>query len=91
MWWGWWPHEREAVVSKRARYDGPLDKVVVHLPPGVVEGGADDYQTWEVERGHQLPADAPAKLRDELTAGSDWTEVDQSDGKNSDDKSGKGE
>ena len=61
-------------MSKRARFDGPYESVTILWPPGAV----NPENTWTVERGHYLPDDAPAKLRDELTAGSDWTEVDYS-------------
>lgn len=68
-------------MSKRARYDGPYEKVVVHWPPGETAVGSTDYQTWEVEQNSLLPAEAPAKLRDELTSRDDWSEVDHSTGK----------
>jgi hypothetical protein len=56
-------------VSKRARYDGPYTAVDVHLPDGEIV---------TVERGHQLPAEVPATVRDELLARPDWSEVQQS-------------
>jgi hypothetical protein len=58
---------------KKARYDGAHEAVVVTWPPGA----AYPEQTWLVQRGHQLPQDAPAPLRDELLAGPDWNEVEQ--------------
>lgn len=72
-------------AQKRARYNGP-QKVVVHWPPGETNVGNPDYQTWEVEPGGLLPADAPAKLRDELAANPDWTEVAHAAGSKSDEK-----
>ncbi len=59
-------------MPKRARYDGAYNEVTILWPPGAV----NPENTWTVERGHYLPADAPAPLRNELTAGPDWTEVD---------------
>ena len=63
-------------MSKRARYDGPWPKARVTWPPGETA----PEQEWLVEPGHLLPADAPAKLRDELVRGDDWTEVEHSSG-----------
>jgi hypothetical protein len=74
-------------MSKRARYDGPYPAVKVTWPPGRTDVGSEDYKEWVVEVGHQLPEDAPAKLRDELTATDYWTEVDQASSKSE----GKGE
>jgi hypothetical protein len=59
-------------MSKRARFDGPAEAAPVHWPPGEVY----PEKVWTVEKGHYLPDDAPAALRDELTAGPYWTEVD---------------
>lgn len=61
---------------KRARYDGPHTAVVID-PNGL---------NITVERGHLLPVEhngenVPAKLRDELLARDDWTEVDQAAGR----------
>lgn len=58
---------------KRARYDGPSLAVEVQIP---------DVPAFAVERGHLLPLDVdgvnvPAKVRDELTARPDWSEVEQ--------------
>lgn len=63
-------------MSKRARYDGPYPEVLVKWPPGET---ADTEETaeWTVKQGGLLPAEAPAKLRDELTASDYWSEVDQ--------------
>lgn len=61
-------------MPKRVRYDGPSTAVDVHLPDGVVT----------VERGHLLPAEAPAAIRDELAARGDWSEVQQSTPKQED-------
>jgi hypothetical protein len=60
-------------MSKRARYDGPFAEVRVTWPPGA----AYPENEWLVKQGHQLPAEAPAALRDELVKGDDWSEVDQ--------------
>lgn len=66
-------------MSKRARYDGPFDEVVVKWPPGET-AETEETQQWSVKRDGLLPADAPAKLRDELTASDFWTEVEQASG-----------
>ena len=68
-------------MSRRARYDGPFEEVVVRWPPGETAG----QQQWTVKRDGLLDADAPAALRDELTAGPDWTEVEQASGKKKED------
>lgn len=58
-------------MSKRARYTGSVP-IRVTWPPGEVY----DFEHDEVvEPSHQLSADAPAKLRDELLTRDDWTEV----------------
>lgn len=54
-------------MPKRVRYDGPHTAVDVHLPDGIVT----------VERGHLLPTEAPAAIRDEFAARADWSEVQQ--------------
>jgi hypothetical protein len=65
-------------VAKRARYDGPWAKTRVSWPPGET---APEYEAL-VEKGHLLPADAPAKLRDSLVADNpDWAEVEHASGK----------
>lgn len=53
---------------KRARYDGPSMAVEVQIP---------DAEPVAVQRGHLLPDDVPAKIRDELLERPDWAEVDQ--------------
>lgn len=68
-------------MSKRVRYDGPFDEVNVGWPPGQVPA----EQTWTVKANHLLPEDIPAKLRDELAAREDFTEVEQADGKKKED------
>lgn len=62
-------------MSKRARYDGGYaDGVFVE----------DQYQegapVYHVKQSGLLPQDASAKLRDELLAGEDWTDVQQATG-----------
>lgn len=55
---------------KKARYVGPSGTgVEVTLPDG---------RTVHVPQGGELPADAPADLRDALLAQEDWTEVNRS-------------
>lgn len=58
-------------MTKRARFDGPEPSVQVY-PAGDVY--AQPLAT--VERGHLLPEDVPAAVRDELLARDNWTEVD---------------
>lgn len=67
-------------MTKRARYDGPYDEVVVQ------DSAAGIYsEGWIVKRGSWLPDDAPARVRDELLQDSDaWTEVKQADTKKDD-------
>lgn len=67
-------------MTKRARYDGPHEEVIV------IDSSADLYedggpQRWIVERGHLLPEDVPARIRDELTHKDNpfWSEVNQAD------------
>jgi hypothetical protein len=69
-------------MSKRARYDGPFPEVLVDLSEGDVN--STDHVT--VERGKLLPDSVPAKIRDELLAGPDWSEVKQADQTKTDDK-----
>lgn len=59
----------------RARYDGPHEEIAIFDPE------ADAYQppVAVVQKGHYLPTDVPARIRDELTAGDYWTEVRQAD------------
>jgi hypothetical protein len=61
-------------MSKRARYDGPHEEVFVFDPEADVYAPPID----RVTRGGLLSADAPARVRDELTKGDDWTEVQHS-------------
>lgn len=61
-------------MSKRAKYVGPFPEVRVEWPPGATA----PEEFWLVAQNHLLPADAPAALRDELLAGDDWSEVEQS-------------
>ena len=61
--------------KSRARYTGPFNEVVVQWPPG--ETRPSETQSWTVKQNDWLPDDAPAKLRDELLAGADWSEVEQ--------------
>lgn len=60
-------------MSKRARYDGPHEEVVViDSQEGIYAKPID-----VVKRGGLLTADAPARIRDELLASADWTAVSQ--------------
>lgn len=61
-------------MSKRARYDGPHSEVLVF------DGQNDVYAqpVAKVKRGGLLPQDVPARVRDELLAGDDWSEVQHS-------------
>jgi hypothetical protein len=60
--------------TKRARYDGPHQEVVVQ------DSAAGIYsEGWVVKRGGWLPDNAPAHVRDDLLASDEWTEVKQSD------------
>jgi hypothetical protein len=38
-------------------------------------------EVWIVKRGGLLPADAPARVRDDLLASEEWSEVKQADQK----------
>jgi hypothetical protein len=60
-------------MAKRARYDGPSPVVYVDYLD-------DDNgpQQIAVERGHLLPAEVPAKVRDSLLEQDTWSSVDQS-------------
>jgi hypothetical protein len=67
-------------VTKRARYDGPHEEVVV------IDSEADLYADggpprWVVQKGHLLPEDAPARIRDEFLHKDNefWSEVNQAD------------
>ena len=73
-------------MSKRARYDGPN-------PVYVIPDEGDLSRSVEpilVEPGHLLPADVPAKVRDDLLRSADWTEVadPSGSGKTTSDKKG---
>lgn len=62
--------------TKRARYDGPYEEVAVQdSEAGIYAEG------WIVKRGGFLPADAPARVRDDLLASEEWSEVKQADQK----------
>jgi hypothetical protein len=74
-------------VTRRARYTGPYEKVDIF--DSNAEEGVYAPKLATVERGHLLPADVPARIRDELLAGEDWSEVEQSSGKD-DEKKGDG-
>lgn len=58
--------------TKRARYHGP-EEIRVYDPQGTVYDDPIDV----VAPGGLLSADAPARVRDELLARSDWSEVKQ--------------
>lgn len=61
-------------MSRRARYDGPYEEVVIFDSEAGVESGPIDT----VKRGGWLSGDVPARIRDELLGRPDWTEVQQS-------------
>jgi hypothetical protein len=63
--------------TKRARYDGPYEEVVVQ------DSQAGIYsEAWVVKRGGLLPAEAPARVRDELLQDTEaWAEVKQAEQK----------
>jgi hypothetical protein len=58
-------------MSKRARFDGPHDDVFVFDPEASVEAPPIDH----VKRGDLLSNDVPARIRDELLARDNWSEV----------------
>lgn len=58
-------------MPKRARYDGAYEEVAIFDPQADVFSGPVDI----VKRGGLLSADVPARIRDDLLAGDDWTEV----------------
>ena len=58
-------------MSKRARWDGP-GPVHVYDP----EASVYDPPLATVEPGHHLPDDVPARIRKELVARDNWTEVE---------------
>jgi hypothetical protein len=61
-------------MSKRARYTGNPPGRDIYWPPGAVQ----PEKHWFVEPNHWLPEDVPAKLRDELLATDDFSEVEES-------------
>lgn len=71
-------------MSKRARYDGPFDEVVVVDS----QEGVYAQPLAVVKRGALLPADAPARIRDELLASDYWSEVKQAEHTKTDDEKG---
>lgn len=60
---------------KRARYDGPHEEVAVYDSQAGVYAEPVDI----VKRGGLLTADAPARVRDDLLASEEWSEVNQAD------------
>lgn len=60
----------------RARYDGPYEEVLVFDS----EAGVHARPIDTVRRGGLLSADVPARIRNELTAREDWTEVRHASG-----------
>ena len=62
---------------KRARYDGPYDEVSVY--DNEHEDGVYAGPVAVVQRGHLLPDDVRAPIRDELIKGGYWSEVNQAD------------
>lgn len=67
-------------MAKRARYDGPHPLVFVE-----VEG---EPKPIAVERGHLLPAEVAASVRDSLLEQDDWSSVDQPTGPKKDGEEG---
>lgn len=63
-------------MSRRAKYVGPHLEVAVYDPKGTVYDGP----VATVERGHLLPADVAAYIRDDLLSREDWTEVQDPSG-----------
>lgn len=58
-------------MSKQVRYDGPfLEVLVIDSQAGIYAG-----PIAVVKRGENLPANVPDRIRDELAAREDWTEV----------------
>ena len=57
--------------QRRARYDGPHPEVVIFDPEADIT--APPIATLKV--GEYTPADMPARIRDELTARDNFTEV----------------
>lgn len=69
-------------MTKRARYDGPYEEVAVY--DAEHEDGVHAGPVAVVQRGHLLPDDVRAPIRDELIKGGYWSEVNQADQKKSD-------
>lgn len=63
-------------MSKRARYTGNPPGVWVEWPAGEVY--VPEENRVFVEPNHLLPDEVPAKVRDELLKGDDFSEVEQS-------------
>lgn len=59
-------------MPKRARFDGPSDDIQIYDS----EEGPYAAPIATVKRGGYLPEDVPARIRDELLARDNWTEVD---------------
>jgi hypothetical protein len=62
-------------MTKRARYDGPHEAVLIFDSEASVEAPP----LAEVQRGGLLPADVPARIRDELLGRDNWSEVNQAE------------
>ncbi len=71
------------MTMKRARFDGPHDEILVFDPQAGVYAGPID----SVKRGGLLSTDVPARIRDELLARDNWTEVKQPDQTKGEEKS----
>lgn len=69
-------------MTKRARYDGPHEEVAVFDS----EAGVYADPVAVVQRGGLLPADVPARIRDELLQSEWWSEVKQADQPTAQDK-----
>jgi hypothetical protein len=69
---------------KRVRYDGAHTEVAVYDPKGTVYDGPVAI----VERGHLLPADVAAYIRNDLASREDWTEVQDASGSSAPKKDG---
>lgn len=63
-------------MSKRARYDGAHEEVLVFDSEASIYAPPVDT----VKRGGLLSADVPARIRDELLDRDDWTAVEQAGG-----------
>lgn len=60
-------------MSKRARYDGPYEEIMVFDSEAGIYAEPIDV----VKRGSLLSADVPARIRDELLGREDWSEFKQ--------------